>query len=53
MADILFVAIMIAFFLLATLFVAACDRIIGPDVAVVAPAEPDEPNEDEIQRAAA
>jgi hypothetical protein len=31
MADLLVVAGVIAFFALAALFVAACDRIIGPD----------------------
>ena len=32
MADILFVAILIAFFALAALFVRACDRIIGVEL---------------------
>ncbi len=32
MADIVFVAILIAFFALAALFVRACDWLIGPDV---------------------
>lgn len=31
MADVLFVAVVIAFFALTALFVVACDRIIGPD----------------------
>jgi hypothetical protein len=31
MSDVAFVAIMIGFFVLAWLFVGACDRIIGPD----------------------
>jgi hypothetical protein len=31
MGDVAFVAVMIGFFVLAWLFVAACDRIIGPD----------------------
>lgn len=31
MADVLFVAVVVAFFALATAFVVACDRIIGPD----------------------
>ena len=44
MNDFAFVAIMLAFFALATLFVAACDRIIGqeeeaPSVAVELTAE--------------
>ncbi len=31
MADLLFVAVIIAFFALCLLLVKACDRIIGPD----------------------
>jgi hypothetical protein len=31
MADVLFVAVVVAFFALAAVFVVACDRIIGPD----------------------
>lgn len=31
MNDFVFVAIIVAFFALAALFVKACDRIIGPD----------------------
>ncbi len=31
MADVLFVAVVVAFFALAALFVVACDRIVGPD----------------------
>jgi hypothetical protein len=31
MNDLAFVAIMLAFFAVAVLFVVACDRIIGPD----------------------
>ena len=33
MTDLLFVAVMVAFFLIAMAFVRACDRIAGPDVA--------------------
>ena len=29
--DVLFVAVVVAFFALAAVFVVACDRIIGPD----------------------
>jgi hypothetical protein len=36
MNDFAFVAIMLAFFVLAALFVAACDRIIGPDEQALA-----------------
>jgi hypothetical protein len=31
MGDVLFVAILVAFFALAIVFVRACDRIVGPD----------------------
>ncbi|MBV8159695.1 MAG: hypothetical protein JO265_02115 [Acidimicrobiia bacterium] len=34
MADVAFVATIIAFFVLAAAFVRACDRIIGPDEEV-------------------
>jgi hypothetical protein len=35
MADMIFVALILAFFALATLLVRACDRIIGPDIVPV------------------
>jgi hypothetical protein len=38
-ADLLFVAIMVAFFALAAVFVAACERIIGSDANYENPAE--------------
>jgi hypothetical protein len=42
MNDFAFIAIMLVFFALATLFVAACDRIIGQDEdAVSLSPEPD------------
>jgi hypothetical protein len=44
-ADLLFVAIMVAFFVLAAIFVAACERIIGSDAAYEKPAEVAEPEE--------
>ena len=31
MADLIYVAILVAFFAVAGLFVVACDKIIGPD----------------------
>ena len=31
MADLIFVAVIVAFFAIAALFVAACDRIVGVD----------------------
>ena len=34
MQDLIVVAILVAFFAVAAAFVAACDKIIGPDVAV-------------------
>ena len=33
MADVIYVAVIVAFFALAALFVVACDRIIGADDA--------------------
>ena len=39
MADLLFVAIMVAFFILAAAFVAACEHIVGPDAAYEKAAE--------------
>ena len=39
MADLLFIAIMVAFFVLAAIFVAACERIIGSDAAYEKPVE--------------
>jgi hypothetical protein len=39
MVDVLMLAILVAFFAIAVLFVRACDKIIGPDVEA-APAEP-------------
>ena len=32
MADVIMIAIIVAFFALAVVFVKACERIIGPDV---------------------
>jgi hypothetical protein len=45
MADILMLAILVVFFALALLFVKACERIIGPDLAI-APTAADEPAEE-------
>ena len=39
MADLLYVAIMVAFFALAAAFVAGCERIIGTDASYETPAE--------------
>jgi hypothetical protein len=38
-ADVLFLAILIAFFALAVVFVHACERIIGPDLEAEANAD--------------
>jgi hypothetical protein len=50
MADLIYVAVIIAFFGLAALFVVACDRIIGADVSAVTgtrePAPEPAPSED-------
>ena len=32
MGDVVFVAVLVAFFMLAIVFVRACERIIGPDL---------------------
>ena len=39
MTDVLFLAILVAFFAIAVLFVHACERIIGPDLEAEHPAE--------------
>jgi hypothetical protein len=48
MNDFAFVAIILAFFVVAWLFVAACDRIIGPDEAVVPKTTPQEPAQEQV-----
>jgi hypothetical protein len=53
MNDFAFVAIILAFFVVAWLFVAACDRIIGPDEEAVPRATPQNPQEPEQEKAAA
>jgi len=47
MADLLFVFLIVGFFGIAVLLVAACDRIIGPDPELVAP-----PDAEELERLA-
>ncbi|MGZ4133438.1 MAG: hypothetical protein ACXVWF_10340 [Actinomycetota bacterium] len=44
MGDVVFLAILVAFFALAVVFVRACDRIVGPETEApdVADAAPDE-----------
>lgn len=37
MADVIFIGAIVVFFLIAALFVKACDRIIGPDEEALAP----------------
>jgi hypothetical protein len=39
MADIIFIAVALAFFALCALYVHWCDRIIGPDVFAAQPAD--------------
>jgi len=39
LADVLFLAILVAFFAVAVVFVHACERIIGPDLEAEAPIE--------------
>ena len=45
MADLIFVALVVAFFGLAVLLVQACDRIIGPDPAPAGTAAADDADE--------
>jgi hypothetical protein len=47
-ADLLFVIITIAFFVLCVGYVRVCDRIIGPDAATSTSAAPDERERDEV-----
>ena len=47
MADLAFLALLVAFFAVAVVFVRACDHIIGPD-AVVTPVEPPEAAHDRM-----
>jgi hypothetical protein len=39
MTDVLFLAVLIAFFALAVVFVKACEHIIGPDLETNAPVD--------------
>lgn len=39
MTDIIFIAVLVAFFALAAVFVRACEHIIGPDLEAQAPAD--------------
>jgi hypothetical protein len=50
MQDVVYVAVMIAFFALSALFVVGCDRIIGSDEAALADTLPafDEPGAEEV-----
>ena len=48
MSDVIFIAVMIAFFVLCALYVSLCDRMIGSDeVAMAANREPDSSPDDE------
>ncbi len=53
MADIVFLAVLVAFFAIAVLFVAACDRIIGSDEEAFAGPDTVEPSAADQERAAA
>ena len=50
MADLIYVAVLVAFFAVAALFVVGCDRIIGSDEAALAQTLPalDEPEPAEV-----
>ena len=43
MYDIISIVFVLGFFALCLLYVQACDRILGPDEELVAPAAPGEP----------
>jgi hypothetical protein len=47
--DLLYVAVMVAFVVVAALFVVACDKIIGPDEVALADQHREEPNAGRIQ----
>jgi hypothetical protein len=54
MQDFVFLLVLVGFFGLATLFVVACDRIIGPDDEALAEGSRGEPEpEPEAERVAA
>ncbi len=49
MADIVYLAVIVAFFALCVAFVRACDRIIGPDeLAPLIPADGDDAGASEV-----
>jgi hypothetical protein len=45
MADVVFLAAMVAFFALALVFVRACDRIIGPETDTAGTSQTTEPEQ--------
>jgi hypothetical protein len=45
MADVVFLAVMVAFFALALVFVRACDRIIGPETDTAGTSQTTEPEQ--------
>ena len=53
MTDVLFLAILVAFFAVAVLFVHACERIIGPDLEAEAPVDTATPGGTEPEQVAA
>ncbi len=52
MSDVVFVAVLLAFFALATLFVRGCDRIIGSDEAELTSAVAEHTDTDPARSAA-
>jgi hypothetical protein len=49
MADVIFVAVALAFFAVCALYIRWCDRIIGPDAFLLAqPADDSDPVADEV-----
>lgn len=53
MADLIYIAVIIAFFALAALFVVACDRIIGADDSAVTGTRAPAPEPEPLEEAAA
>ncbi|HEV7525730.1 MAG TPA: hypothetical protein VGP92_12245 [Acidimicrobiia bacterium] len=51
MQDVIFIAILVAFFALAVLFVKACELIIGPDVEAQRAESGQQPTTDEVAAA--
>jgi hypothetical protein len=52
MQDLLYIAVMVAFVMVAALFVVACDKIIGPDEVALADQQRDSSDSERGQVAA-